>query len=222
MDFRARRGLIPSALTLLLCAALAACGGGSGGESADAAPEEALDSVASAAPNTHTMLSSSSSEGSWKFCANENANCRFKGTRTVRYGANGKYQTGSYADKVACANWVFGDPAYGSAKHCDVWTGATSPGSSTGSTTGGQTTTTSAPAPTPAPAPAPTPDPAPLYTGPRWNDPATWGGTLPVVGAGSGMGAGAGDVAVWPLVVEPVDDSGEAAPVHTSQCFAEP
>ena len=120
MDFRARHGLTPSALALLLCGALAACGGGSGGESADAASEDAGGFAAAGAPNARSMVTSSSGEGSWKFCANENGSCKFKGSHKVRYGANGKYATGTYTDKVACANWVFGDPAYGLTKRLSL------------------------------------------------------------------------------------------------------
>jgi hypothetical protein len=54
----------------------------------------------------------------WTNCAVEGANCTFTGTRTVRYGANGMYATKVVNGATACANWVFGDPAYGITKSC--------------------------------------------------------------------------------------------------------
>ena len=78
----------------------------------------------------------------WAFCANENQQCTFAGTKEVQYGANGTFTTPrTFSSPVLCANSVFGDPLNGVVKRCefrDV--------SSTGS-----------PAPAPAPAPTPTP-----------------------------------------------------------------
>jgi hypothetical protein len=54
------------------------------------------------------------------FCANENAVCSFSGTKTVYYGAAGKFFSGSFTNSVSCTNAVFGDPIYGTAKACFV------------------------------------------------------------------------------------------------------
>jgi parallel beta-helix repeat protein len=56
----------------------------------------------------------------WTFCANEGGTCSFSGTQPVRYGANGSYVYLTLTGGTACTNAVFGDPAYGVAKHCDI------------------------------------------------------------------------------------------------------
>ncbi len=56
----------------------------------------------------------------WTLCANEGQLCEFSGTREVRYGANGSYNSGSYSDKTTCSNSIFGDPAQGAEKVCEV------------------------------------------------------------------------------------------------------
>lgn len=71
----------------------------------------------------------------WTLCANESPcsaasapsvtpeaaglECRFTGTKTVRYGANGRYTYRTTTGPVACNNCVFGDPVFGVVKHCD-------------------------------------------------------------------------------------------------------
>ncbi len=58
------------------------------------------------------------------FCANEGGYCSYSGGiwRVVRYGANGSYiQSGFPPEGTACNNVVFGDPAPGVPKHCDVF-----------------------------------------------------------------------------------------------------
>ncbi len=57
--------------------------------------------------------------GTWVHCASENGSCTFTGEKTVRYGANSQYATGTYTDGVACANSVFGDPIHGVRKSCE-------------------------------------------------------------------------------------------------------
>ncbi len=59
----------------------------------------------------------------WVWCANEwasggNGYCSFSGTKTIRYGANGSYATGTYTDGVSCSNGVFGDPLRATPKAC--------------------------------------------------------------------------------------------------------
>ena len=58
--------------------------------------------------------------GGWVFCADENGSCSFQGTKEVRYGANGVYALRRMVDGVGCNNTVFGDPAVGVGKHCDM------------------------------------------------------------------------------------------------------
>ncbi|WP_229504870.1 glycoside hydrolase family 64 protein [Massilia mucilaginosa] len=63
---------------------------------------------------------------SFAFCANENGQCGFGDTQTVRFGAGSTYVTQTVTGGAACTNGVFGDPLPGSAKHCDraptTWT----------------------------------------------------------------------------------------------------
>ncbi|WP_227013881.1 fibronectin type III domain-containing protein [Paenibacillus psychroresistens] len=57
---------------------------------------------------------------SWVYCAGENNQCSFTGTKNVRYGANGSYVFGTYTNGVMCSNNALGDPAPGYYKTCDV------------------------------------------------------------------------------------------------------
>jgi hypothetical protein len=52
-------------------------------------------------------------------CADEDGFCSFRGTATVRYGADGNYATKTFTNGTRCANDVFGDPAFGRVKTCD-------------------------------------------------------------------------------------------------------
>jgi len=56
----------------------------------------------------------------WVKCASEYENCGFSGTYTVRYGTGSSWSTKTLTDGVTCSNAVFGDPAYGYAKECDI------------------------------------------------------------------------------------------------------
>ena len=66
----------------------------------------------------------STSTGTWTYCANEGGTCAFTGTQQVRYGGNGSYTYKTLSGGTACTNAVFGDPAPGVAKQCSI--GATS------------------------------------------------------------------------------------------------
>ena len=55
----------------------------------------------------------------WTFCANENQTCTFSGTKLVRYGANGTYVQQTATNSISCNNATFGDPVFGTVKHCD-------------------------------------------------------------------------------------------------------
>ena len=62
----------------------------------------------------------------WEFCANENQQCGFGDTQTVRYGSGNAFFSKTVSNGLACDNNTFGDPAVGAAKHCDrtptTWT----------------------------------------------------------------------------------------------------
>lgn len=54
------------------------------------------------------------------FCAPENGLCSFSGTRTVEFGAAGKFTTKSVSGGTPCTDAVFGDPDFGVVKACFV------------------------------------------------------------------------------------------------------
>jgi len=56
---------------------------------------------------------------SWTFCANENQFCSFTGTKLVRYGAGTSFNFQTATNGIACNNATFGDPIFGTVKHCD-------------------------------------------------------------------------------------------------------
>lgn len=63
------------------------------------------------------------SSTSWTFCADENSRCSFTGTRRVRYGVNSSWVTRDVTASnggVSCSNKVFGDPAHGIRKRCEL------------------------------------------------------------------------------------------------------
>jgi hypothetical protein len=56
----------------------------------------------------------------WTNGAAENGSCNFSGAKNLRYGANGTYVYKTLTGPVACTNAVFGDPAVGVIKACDM------------------------------------------------------------------------------------------------------
>ena len=56
----------------------------------------------------------------WTFCADEHQYCEFSGTKQVQYGANGTYTEMTFTGGTWCNNSVFGDPLYGTFKHCNI------------------------------------------------------------------------------------------------------
>ena len=56
----------------------------------------------------------------WVRCANEAATCTFDGTKTVRFGVDGKYNVKQATGSIFCSSAAFGDPQYGVLKTCDV------------------------------------------------------------------------------------------------------
>ncbi|AJQ96587.1 BNR repeat-containing protein [Gynuella sunshinyii] len=56
----------------------------------------------------------------WSLCANEGQQCEFSGTREVRYGYDGTYNSGTFTNATECNNSVFGDPIRGVEKTCEI------------------------------------------------------------------------------------------------------
>lgn len=62
----------------------------------------------------------------WVKCADENQVCTVSGSKTVRYGASGKYVTKIIDGSIPCNNKSFGsDPIYGVQKTCEYSDGET-------------------------------------------------------------------------------------------------
>lgn len=87
-------------------------------------------SILLAAAGVATLLFQPAAEAqttSWAACAKENLTCSFTGTRKVRFGADSRWVTRDItatAGGVACTVAVFGDPAKGAAKSCQIMSGA--------------------------------------------------------------------------------------------------
>ncbi len=56
----------------------------------------------------------------WRTCAPENGFCNFHGSKRVRYGAGWHFAEGVFRNGVRCNNAMFGDPAPGVPKVCQV------------------------------------------------------------------------------------------------------
>lgn len=56
----------------------------------------------------------------WRYCAGENQTCRVNGRAQVRFGDGRRFATRSVSGTVDCSVDVFGDPARGVIKHCEV------------------------------------------------------------------------------------------------------
>jgi Flp pilus assembly pilin Flp len=83
---------------------------------------DTLTPVPTAIPtDTATSTPTSTPVPTWTTCAVENAFCSFSGTALVRYGAGSTWVSGTYTDGVSCSNSVFGDPAYGTVKSCQIY-----------------------------------------------------------------------------------------------------
>jgi hypothetical protein len=65
----------------------------------------------------------STANTSWTFCSNEYELCAFSGNRPVRYGVDDDWvirEITASRGGVQCSNSVFGDPAYGIRKRCEL------------------------------------------------------------------------------------------------------
>ncbi|RYY73443.1 MAG: glucose dehydrogenase [Gammaproteobacteria bacterium] len=56
----------------------------------------------------------------WTHCADENGTCRFDATKVVRYGEGSNWVQRVFINSVACESSVFGDPAAGTSKSCQI------------------------------------------------------------------------------------------------------
>ncbi|MCB2017051.1 MAG: hypothetical protein KDF54_06010 [Hydrogenophaga sp.] len=56
----------------------------------------------------------------WEDCAREGELCRFRGARTVRFGAEGAYHYRRVVGQIECSVDEFGDPVYRVRKKCQV------------------------------------------------------------------------------------------------------
>lgn len=56
----------------------------------------------------------------WRYCASEDQTCHVRGPAEVRYGDGQRFNTRKVNGNVTCSNTVFGDPAFGVIKHCEV------------------------------------------------------------------------------------------------------
>jgi hypothetical protein len=63
----------------------------------------------------------------WAFCAAEGEVCNFRGLSEVRFGTAAAYTVRNAFERVRCGVEDFGDPAYGSTKHCEVRSAAVLP-----------------------------------------------------------------------------------------------
>ena len=116
-------------------------------------PAPVVTPVPSPAPVT-TPTTSPVADSGWVHCANEGERCVVSGAHVVRFGLTGHYNTVTTHQSVQCSAAVFGDPAYGATKTCDVQTAmATMPPATPAPVTPAPATpaATTAPAPTPAP-----------------------------------------------------------------------
>lgn len=79
-----------------------------------------LDSANSPAQPTAAPTAAPTPVPTRTFCADEHQYCPFSGTKQVQYGANGVYTEKTATNGIMCENAVFGDPLYGTFKHCNI------------------------------------------------------------------------------------------------------
>jgi hypothetical protein len=82
----------------------------------------ARDAAGNSSPATQVVVTTAacaSASPGWTYCATENKQCVFSGTKEVEYGANGTFTSPrTFTSGVACTNTVFGDPVPNVAKFC--------------------------------------------------------------------------------------------------------
>ena len=95
----------------------AACNNSTFGDPYPGVAKSCFLNVTVAAPTTGTQTISGQTFSS-SACASEWSTCSYTGTRTVAYGAAGRYSLRTLTGPVACNNGTFGDPIPGTAKSC--------------------------------------------------------------------------------------------------------
>lgn len=75
---------------------------------------------------------SGSSNSGWRYCAAEGETCRVRGNALVRFGDGRSFRTRNIKGEVPCTAGIFGDPARGVAKHCEVQASSYNDGGSPG------------------------------------------------------------------------------------------
>jgi len=63
---------------------------------------------------------SGAANSGWRYCAAEGGTCRVKGNGVVRFGDGRNFKTQNVSGEIPCNAGVFGDPARGVTKHCEV------------------------------------------------------------------------------------------------------
>nr|WP_319633430.1 fibronectin type III domain-containing protein [Paenibacillus psychroresistens] len=81
---------------------------------------KAKDAAGNNSAASSALSVTTNSAASWVYCAGENNQCSFTGTKDVRYGGNDSYAYGTYTNGVMCSNNTFGDPAPGFYKTCEI------------------------------------------------------------------------------------------------------
>jgi hypothetical protein len=56
----------------------------------------------------------------WRHCSNEGQTCNVQGRGEVRFGDGRRFATRTVRGNTLCSTSVFGDPAFGVVKHCEV------------------------------------------------------------------------------------------------------
>jgi len=84
---------------------------------------EVRGSAALAGPGTRDEWAGAGQSGDgsrWRYCSAEGQTCNVQGRTEVRFGDGRRYATRTVRGNVLCGTGVFGDPAYGVIKHCEV------------------------------------------------------------------------------------------------------
>jgi hypothetical protein len=66
---------------------------------------------------------SSDDKARWRFCSGEGQTCSVQGRGEMRFGDGRRFATRTVRGNTLCSSSVFGDPAYGVVKHCEVRAG---------------------------------------------------------------------------------------------------
>ncbi len=75
----------------------------------------------------------------WRYCAGEGQTCNLQGRGEIRFGDGRRFATRNVRGSTLCSSSVFGDPAYGVVKHCEVRASSFGGWGDSGPTDGGWT-----------------------------------------------------------------------------------